>query len=776
VSLLDRIRSRIRPRPLDWNLGAGRPPVERPGSVEVIIPVYGAPAALRECLRSVGAETDLTRHRVILVVDGPQESEVDLLVDDFVAAHAQTVRVLRNERRLGFVGSVNRGMSASTRDVVLLNSDTIVTSRWIEKLIDAATSCGDVGTVTPLSNHATICSVPRAFEENLLPTGFDVPSFAALVEEASERSYPRLPTGVGVCLYIRRALLDEIGLFDERRFGLGYGEENDFCMRALARGWLHLADDATFIYHAGHRSFGASRGRLQRQARATLRRIHPRYMATIAELMKLDPLAAVRARIDAALGAPAASRPVRRLPAGEVLPDPPSAGKLPADRPASSQRSDRPASSQRSGQPSGGQRSDPRWRIVHLVHGWPPFQQAGTELYAYWLARQQRAAHDVAVYARAEDPSRAHGEAVELRDDGVRVRLVTNNFTARNPLRRNAMVDRLLERDFARFLIGERPRLLHIHHLAGHAFSLARVARRLGIPIVLQIQDWWFLCARVNLFDRDGNRCSGPAPAKCARCATLTRIEPAGISNRLLHAMRRSTARAAVGACDAYVVGSRAIRDDYVRAGIVPPSKPIHVIPYGIEIVASPDARRPARRPIRFGYVGSIAPHKGPHVAVEALRHFDPSEAELHLWGDVTALPDYVEALRGRSGAAAVSFEGKFREDEKPRVFACMDVLLVPSVGLESFGLAAREAMACGVPVIASAGGALSEMFEPGLCGDFFPAGDALALRAILRRIIDEPEIVERWAASLPIPKRNDDHAAEIERVYASVLAARAGS
>src|SRR5204863_8217571 len=105
------------------------------------------------------------------------------------------------------------------------------------------------------------------------------------VESVSKRSYPAIPTGVGFCLFIRRAVLDDIGLFDAHHFPLGYGEENDFCMRALARGWLHVAHDATFIYHAGHRSFGASRTAIARRAAARLSRKHRRYMSTIAEFM-----------------------------------------------------------------------------------------------------------------------------------------------------------------------------------------------------------------------------------------------------------------------------------------------------------------------------------------------------------------------------------------------------------------------------------------------------------------------------------------------------------
>jgi len=646
--------SLLRKQPLDWTRGAGRAPAARPRSVDVIIPVYGAADDLRRCLDSVAKHTDLERHRVLIVLDGPQEP-----VPDFPAT------ILRNDQRLGFVHSVNRGMRESRSDVVLLNSDTIVTASWLEKLIDAAYSSGDVGTVTPLSNDATICSIA-------MPSNNDIDAFVADIERVSQRTYPLLPTGVGFCFYIRRALLDDIGDFDAERFGLGYGEENDFCLRALDRGWLHVCDDATFIHHAGHRSFGESRRSQMRAAGRTLSRLHPRYMATIAAFMKRDPLAAVRRRIGAL-------------------------------------------------------------RIVHLVHGWPPFQRAGTELYAYWLVQRQRESHHVAVYTRGSDPARAEREAIELDDRGVRVRFVTNNFTARNPLRRNAIRDGALERDFERFLKDESPDLLHVHHLAGHAFSLMRVARRLRIPIVLQVQDWWFLCARVNRFDRDGRRCSGPAPAKCASCVTLTRLP----GNRLLHAIRRFAARSALRAADAYIAGSNAIHDDY--ATVV--DAPFHVIPYGVAIRPSREQRGPAKRPIRLGYIGSRAPHKGMHVAVEAMQGIDPNDATL------------------------LVFE-QFEESEKPRVFASMDVLLMPSIGLESFGLAAREAMACGVPVIATSGGALDEL--PG--AELVPPGDAAALRASIQRLIDDPSIIDRRSAQLPVPKGDEEHAVEIERVYRTVL------
>jgi O-antigen biosynthesis protein len=655
-----------------------------PRVAEIIVPVYGAGGDLERCLASVAAHTDLRRHRLLLVIDGPQDACIDALVAPY--------ECIRNDERQGFVRSVNRGMRASKDDVVLLNSDTVVTAGWLEKMLAAAASHERAGTVTPFSNNATLVSIPEPFEENWIE---DIDAFAALVEKRSKRDYPRLPTAVGFCMLIRRALLDDIGFFDEAHFALGYGEENDFCMRASKRGWMHLLDDATYVHHAGARSFGRDAKKNQR----TLKRLHPDYMPAIARFMKEDPLAPLRARV---VGA--------------------------RDRP----------------------------RVAHLVHGWPPFARGGVEMYAQWLVRAQLEDRDVAVYARFADPARRKGDAVELRDGGARVRLIANNFLQRDPFSRNALRDRQLERDFANFLRAERPQLLHVHHTAGHAFSLVRVARTLGIPIVQSVHDWWTLCARVNLFDVAGRRCSGPALTKCARCAPLTRIPMANVP---LHAYRRMAVRAALAQADAFVMPSNAIRDDFARERILPRNTPVHVVPYGVDIAPRTAPREPARLPLRFGCVGAVLPHKGLHVADAAFNGIDPSRATLHVFGNADADREYAGTLRN------VKLEGTFAEDEKERVFDAIDVLLVPSIGLESFGLAAREAMMRGVPAIATDDGGLSELEAV-----HFPSGDVHALRAIIEALIDDPSRVDALSRELPVPKSAAAHAREIDAVYASVL------
>src|SRR5450755_2365845 len=194
-----------------------------PPPIDIVIPVYGAPAEFDRCLQSVLARSNWGRARLLIIDDrGPHFPPADKL-EKLAAEHGAPFLLLRNPERLGFVKSVNRAMrSSSEADVVLLNSDTEVSSEWLDKLQQCAYSSPKIATVTPFSNNATICSLPRFLEANFIPTGYDVVSFGATLERVSLRRYPELPTGVGFCIFIKREALNRIGMFDESRFQLGY--------------------------------------------------------------------------------------------------------------------------------------------------------------------------------------------------------------------------------------------------------------------------------------------------------------------------------------------------------------------------------------------------------------------------------------------------------------------------------------------------------------------------------------------------------------------------
>lgn len=250
-------------------------------SVDVIIPVYRGLTETRKCIESALAASCSTRARIIVIDDCSPEPEVSAYLQGLL--QSPEFLVLRNKENLGFVGTVNRGMRLEPEsDVVLLNSDTEVSDGWLDRLAWHAYSNERVSSVTPFSNNATICSYPRIEGMNGMP-GHESLSFLnkAFWEANAGRSVP-LPTAIGFCMYIRRACLNEIGLFDEEAFGKGYGEENDFCLRASAAGWEHLLATDTFVYHAGEVSFQSDSSSGKARATKIIRERYPSYEADVA--------------------------------------------------------------------------------------------------------------------------------------------------------------------------------------------------------------------------------------------------------------------------------------------------------------------------------------------------------------------------------------------------------------------------------------------------------------------------------------------------------------
>ncbi|MFT4193404.1 glycosyltransferase [Ottowia sp.] len=292
-------------------IGSARPPApaERPQAqplapephpVDVIVPVYRGLEDTRRCLESVLASTCATPWRLIVINDASPEPEVTGWLRAF-APRDPRVTLLENEQNLGFVGTVNRGMALSgEHDVLLLNSDTEVAGDWLDRLRAAAYGDRKVASVTPFSNNATICSYPRFCEDNALPDGWDTARLDALFARVNAGQAVDVPTGVGFCMYIRRDALRELGLFDVEHFGKGYGEENDFCIRAARAGWRNLHALDTFVRHFGGVSFGASKSPRERAAMETLRRLHPRYEADVLRFVGEDPARSARTAVDLA--------------------------------------------------------------------------------------------------------------------------------------------------------------------------------------------------------------------------------------------------------------------------------------------------------------------------------------------------------------------------------------------------------------------------------------------------------------------------------------------
>lgn len=263
--------------------------------IDIIIPVYRGLDETRACIESVLANELSVSAEIIVIEDASPDPELVA----WLKTLDERVTLLHNDTNLGFVKTVNRGMALHPeRDVVLLNADTEVASDWLGRLQRVAYSEARIGSVTPFSNSATICSYPVFCQENDLPPGLDVAAMDDLFRQVNAGQTAQIPTAIGFCMYIRRDCLDDCGLFNAELFGRGYGEENEFCMRSARRNWQHLLTGEVFVYHKGGVSFAETQSENQKAGHKALTRLYPNYDLVVREHIAADPAAHMRFAAD----------------------------------------------------------------------------------------------------------------------------------------------------------------------------------------------------------------------------------------------------------------------------------------------------------------------------------------------------------------------------------------------------------------------------------------------------------------------------------------------
>jgi len=184
-------------------------------------------------------------------------------------------------------------------DVVLLNSDAYVFPEWFKRL-SAHADDPNVATVTPLSNNATICSYPLTDRDNYLSLECTPQELDTLAAIANKGVAIETPTGVGFCFYISRAVINKIGALDADAFKVGYGEENDFCMRALNHGYKNLIAGDVFVFHTGSVSFSAIKDDNFNKGQRMLEGKHPNYSPLVRSHVQADPERHLRRKLDIA--------------------------------------------------------------------------------------------------------------------------------------------------------------------------------------------------------------------------------------------------------------------------------------------------------------------------------------------------------------------------------------------------------------------------------------------------------------------------------------------
>lgn len=457
-------------------------------------------------------------------------------------------------------------------------------------------------------------------------------------------------------------------------------------------------------------------------------------------------------------------------------------------------------------------------RILQALHFYLPRHSAGTEVYTHGLASALSArGHEVHLFFTEKVLSRRNYELVERVQDGMRCHVMINNLLYDQF--EQTFANGEVERTFERVLDRVRPDLVHFQHLMLLSLALPEIAARRGVPVVMTLHDFWLYCARFGQLMQHGEAvCRGPRPRKCAHCLGDFKYAQSSLQKKVISAIRwtrdvsgfdlapvvdawrgsrlasaaklfRGAAKAGDKGADAlpavpaglerqfsareqavreliphvdlFLAPSKTVRERMIRFGL--PQRRVKLCPLGIQTLAVAERTPRAGREVRFGFIGTLSPHKGTHVAVAAMRYLK-GRGELLVFGRRDYYPAYVASLRSLAQGLPVRFLGAVPRAEIGSAFSRIDVLVMPSVWLENFPIIIQEARAARVPVIASDIGGMREAVRDDIDGLLFQVGDAKDLARKMARLIAEPERIDALAERAIPPITLEEHVLAVER------------
>jgi glycosyltransferase involved in cell wall biosynthesis len=452
-----------------------------------------------------------------------------------------------------------------------------------------------------------------------------------------------------------------------------------------------------------------------------------------------------------------------------------------------------------------------KMRILFITHFYPPTRIAGTENYTQCLARAFHAkGHQVEVLCSENwdtGSSYWNGTTEEI-NNGVVVHRIHLNWTkADNPneaLYYSALIESWLY-DFLK----NRGRFYDVVHVTSAmtlGVGILRSVKRAGIPLILTLMDFWFICPSIQLLRSDGSLCDGRTTVwECHSCmlanlGSYQKIRHLHIPLALQHGIFRVLSRLNVIAkkrglrgmllniarrkrlmAESLLLPDRVLTHSQIVQKMISLNHSIRV-----DVLRNGHAEE-GRGPrlvktdsplLRFGYLGQILPSKGVHVLIRAfLKANIEAQSRLDIWGDLTAQSGYTRAIQSISDRCqSIRFNGRFDRKLLASILAAIDVVIVPSLWYENAPLVIQEALAAQCPVIATKLGGMEELVQHGINGLLFQRGDADDLARQLRRLVDEPGLLERLRAGVSAVKTIEQEVEELEAIYAGILRVRSAS
>ncbi len=264
--------------------------------VDVIVPVYNGFEYLEGLFDSI--EKTKVPYRLFIINDKSTDERVLPFLREYVKGR-ENVHLEENQENLGFVQSVNKGLAAAKGHVAIVNTDVVLPEGWLERLMTPILEDENIASTTPFTNSGTICSFPVFCDNNSIFLDMSVDQVDGYFAKIKPR-YVTMPTGVGFCMGMSHKAIEEVGVLDAETFYKGYGEENDWCQRAIKKGYRNIQVENLYVWHKHGGSFlSEDKQRYIDRNLKLLGERYPAYHKDVADYCAKDPNEDIREYVKA---------------------------------------------------------------------------------------------------------------------------------------------------------------------------------------------------------------------------------------------------------------------------------------------------------------------------------------------------------------------------------------------------------------------------------------------------------------------------------------------
>ena len=608
--------------------------------VDIIVTIHNAPLETKACLESVIKYWDTSPNRLMIVDDASTDPQIENILKNY--ENVKYAFFTKHKKPVGNIRSENEIIEKSENDVILLNSDTIVTPNWISKLIEAAYMKENIATVTPLSNKGSTFSWPLKMPQT---PDITLNEIAKVVDEHSQKLFPEIPVGVGFCLYIKREIFDEVGLLDVETFGMGYGEENDLCLKAKKIGYQSILADNIFIYHKGGASFKAvgyisEKDITKMENEQKLIQRHPHFPQINEEFQNSGTMYEIRKRLDFWLARMIISK---------------------------------------------------RKKIMFVLHN-KIFKNVigGTEIHVENLVTNLRKQY--CVYAvSGNEADRVYVQ--EFIDD--------YEFEYFFPIKHslNTISNPLWKEFFDVITDVFDPDIVHIQHVLHSALDIITSSKEREKPVILSVHDFYILCPNLNLLNANtGEFCDLPSSMSVCNSCLEKRF---GLESFSLSDWREKNSKF-MKECDVVIYFSDTTKKLFER--LYSPKKGI-IIPHGINVSSFEKLEfKKTDSKFSIGFIGYMAPQKGSKIIKKIVPTILEKNIDVHFYGPVDS--SFIKTTKKRKN---LHFHGRFDNSNeliKKLKESEVKTICILSTWPETFSYILSELWVAGIPAIVTPFGA----------------------------------------------------------------------